>query len=232
MIRIPKLVSCIMPTNRDEYYVGARLAELENQRYLYPDIEVILVMDGVDFEISKTYDLDIKVIKLPECSNNVSIPRAIGITHSRGQYIAPTDDDVVILPNKIIDLVTGLRYYESASLAYGNRLTVKDGVKTHDRNPTWNASSWGVDGSQYIYRKSIYQRIPLVFSRRACDWATARRIAEKGHGFQHIDSTVSIYHWHNNNRSLDPTTETRVIQPSKFKEYFNMDGFTADFSDV
>lgn len=231
MIRVPKLVSCIMPTNRGPEFVESRLAEIENQRFLYPDVEVVLVMDGVDFELSKTYDLDIKIIKLPECSNSVSIPRAIGITHSRGQYIAPTDDDIVILPNKILDLVTALKFYESITLAYGNMLTVKDGKTTHVRNPTWNATSWGVDGSQYIYRKSVYERIPLVFCRRACDWETARKIGAQ-HAFQHIDSTVSIYHWHKDNRSLDPTTQTRVIQPSKFKEYFNMDGFTADFSDV
>lgn len=236
------MVSCILPTIRGGYWVINRILELKESKY--NNLELVIVEDGPGPSFmsnynekaiqyySKSFKGGIKTIRLEENSGSVSIPRAIGITHSKGEFIAHVDDDVINFPNKFKDLVEA--FDKDTSLVYGDMEIVKPGQNT-TRNvvKNWNPlQGWGVDGSQFIYRANVYEKMPLVFCRRGCDWETAKEIFKVNPKFKHIDKMVSIYQWHDTNRSLDESTKTKTIYPGNFKQYFNMEGFTANFDPV
>lgn len=231
---IKGMVSIVVPTNRSSQQVGHILDTINSTFPFYVNIEAIVVADGVkiDNKIINKYPFPVKIIELKENSRSVSIPRAIGITHSSGEFIAPTDDDVYVFPLKFFELVRAIQR-TGVDLVYGDMLIKRNGSVTLSELSSWNPlEMWGVDGSQYIYRESIYRKMPLVFCRRACDWETAKSIANHGGKIAHTHNLVSMYTWHGENRSLDESTKHKVIYPSKFREHFNMTHYTADFKDV
>jgi glycosyltransferase involved in cell wall biosynthesis len=216
------LVSCILPTYNRPSFLARSLLCLENQTN--KNFEVIIVNDGgtpisLDTKIS-----NITVVDLEQNSGSVTIPRNIGISRAKGEFIAHIDDDVMSLALKLELLTTAIG---SNILAYGNRVESRNGYSQFSYPPVikkWNPSlpdGWGVDGGQFIYRAEFYNQNPYVFARRACDWELAKRLWKyKPFSFVHVDSNVCIYEWHNTNRSNDETTKIKKIYPSKFKEYF------------
>ncbi len=215
------LVSCILPTYNRPLFLEESLSSLENQSH--QNFEVIIVNDGGAAPILNTKISNITVINLEKNSGSVTIPRNIGISRAKGEFIAHIDDDVISLRDKLQLLVSNIEYN---LLCYGNRIDITDTGSIQYVPPihNWNPSlpqGWGVDGGQFIYRSAFYDTNPYVFARRACDWELAKRIwASNPNSFKHVNNYVCAYRWHANNRSKDETTKIKKIYPGKFKEYF------------
>ena len=224
---IKGLVSAIMPTYNRANFLEQRIVELYNQTYT--NWELIIVNDGstdntLEVLGKYSYDKRIKVIT-KEHSGNVSIPRNIGILHASGEFIAHTDDDCEMSIYKFSMLATALNNNEQAVVAYGNRFNkdINGNIECY-KEPNWNPNSSGlVDGCQYIYRKNVYDKIPLIFVRRGCDFYTANMIYSARIGyFLYVDIEVATYLWHGNNRSFDQNTKQRTIEIDRYyKQYFS-----------
>jgi glycosyltransferase involved in cell wall biosynthesis len=228
------LISAVLPTFNRCDFLRVRLPEILAQTY--ENWELIVVndysTDGTFEFLNSINDPRVKVINLPLNSGCVSIPRAVGISQSNGEFIAPIDDDVVNLVDKFEHLVSGFDEY--TVLCYGNRQDFRNGVLSPEiYNPHWNPTlpnGWGVDNGQLMYKASVYHTIPITFPKRGCDWELAKTIYRLGK-FKHINRLVSIYQWHSSNRSLDSSTLTKKIFPSKFQEFFDKKRFFYDIQD-
>ena len=237
-MRVNGLISAVMPTFNRGKWVIERIQEIQAQTY--DNWELIIVNDcSTDntIEVVTPFLSDkIKLINLKENSGSVSIPRAIGIMASNGEFISPTDDDVIILPNKFELLLGGMK--DDVILTYGNRKDYDiqtEILSTPPTIPDWNPclpNGWGIDNGQILYRSSVFSTIPLSFPRRACDWELAKSIKSIGN-FCHVDKLVSIYLWHEKNRSKDDSTKEKAISPKRYKEVFekyNHSNFLIEFN--
>lgn len=219
-----KKISCIMPSFNRLEQARSRIYDIQNQNY--SNWELIIVDDGStqNYDSLLTKDNRIILIRLPSNSASVSIPRNIGITHCTGEYICHIDDDVVQHPNKLFLLSNLLDNYDT-DLVFGQRLEIRDNLLIDvPARIEWDPSlpnGWGVDNGQIMYRKSVYEKIDLVFSRRACDYELAKQIKKYSKPFISTPQKVCTYVWHKSNRSLDDSTIIKPIYPSKFKEFFN-----------
>src|ERR1700684_1674024 len=105
-MRTKGLISAILPTYNRASWVIERIEEIKAQTYT--NWELIIVNDGSTdntVELIKPFiNKQIKLINLSQNSGSVSIPRAIGIVACQGEFIAPVDDDVIMLFNKFKDL--------------------------------------------------------------------------------------------------------------------------------
>lgn len=215
------MISCILPTYNRPSETYDRIVELRNQTIAHL-LEIIVVNDGSYLDYSKIESIkDIKYIKLEYNSGSVSIPRAIGISHSTMPYIAHIDDDVFNFTYKMELLLNHITRTDTL-LCYGARITKElNGIEQISyTQPLWDPrETWGVDGGQFIY-KNIYNKIPYIFCRRACDYETAKAIAMYDYSFSSIPNVVCNYIWHGKNRSLDPLTKERKIYPRSFEKYF------------
>lgn len=224
--RIKGMVSVVMPTYNRSTWIKNRLGELCRQPY--KNIEVIIINDGSTDNTEEVIGwhkdlLDIKLINLPKNSGTVSIPRAIGIIASRGEFISPADDDVEIENDKFQVLVDAME--DDVVLTYGDRRHYwSDSKQTFNWKPikNWEPDQpygWGVDNGQFIYRSDVYEKIPIRFPKRACDWELAKQIKPLGR-FVYVPKFVSCYIHHTENRSLDENTKTRPIHPEEYSNYF------------
>lgn len=218
------LVAHITPTYNRSKFLEARYSELKAQTY--PNWTWIIVDDGssdntesVARGIGAT-DYRVFYIKLDKNSGSVSIPRAVGICNSKSEFICPADDDVIILPDKTKRLLDNIG---ENPLCYGGRCEIRNhDIVSYSNIENWNPlapNGWGVDNGQIMYRRNVYNQIPIKFPKRGCDWELAKQIRSLGE-FSRYDGPVCGYMWHGGNRSLDETTKTRSIYPEKYKDWF------------
>ena len=239
VIDVPS-VSCIIPTFNRWDFLRYRLEELnliikESQGQFKLEI---IVIDDCSTQycprslIHKIFEMGGKYLRLQKNSGCVSIPRNIGIAHTVSEFIAHVDDDVILLPEKFKNLLSAFR--PDIDLVYG-AMYIEDleGKREISYVKKWNPLSengYGVDGSQFIYRRSVYSRIPLHFAKRGCDWELAKNIFNNN--FLGVESPVSIYKWHGTNRSLDTSTKIKSIFPSHFSIYFKSWKGTIDYTPI
>lgn len=221
-VTIPGLVSLILPTYNRKKFLPDRLKDIFNQTYT--NWELIVINDGGENVESLFKDnKNIKYINLKENSKSVSIPRNIGISYARGEFIAPIDDDVKLLPNKLELLVSNIG---TSFLCYGNRTDINLITGTIEPGkcfPEWNPlERSGVDNGQLIYRKSVYEKINYVISTHACDYHLSKEIYKKFGPFKYIEPVVCEYYWHDNNRSLSEERKKVPLLIQDFKKYFNV----------
>jgi len=236
------MISAIMPTyNRGHTCLIQTIKDIQAQTY--KNWELIIVDDGstdgtndiVTKHTIETQDKRIHYQRAFVNSGCVTIPRNIGIVVSEGEFIAHCDDDIVHFPHKFEVLVEALNNRPDLDLAYGLRRAERQGpggigtdiydiVGPRNYNPL---ETWGVDGSQFMYRRRVYNDIPLVFCKRGCDWETMKAIYRNNPEFIEVDSIVSQYNWHGGNRSLDDEgTKNRMYYPERYRstfEYYNSD---------
>ncbi len=230
------LVSCIIPTYNRLPFLKLSLQSLWMQTYTH--FEVIIVDDAsedgtADYcEQLEKNSRRVKYVRLSRNSGCVSVPRCIGISYAQGEFIAHIDDDVLSLNCKLELLVQGLRQNPDTLLAYGKRkiagAAVSNGTvrltEPQDENyniPCWNpAKEYGVDGGQYIYRSAVYQKMPFVLCKNACDWRTAQQIAMLNGKFLYIPEDVCIYLIHANNRSTELDLDQIIIDEWLVKRHF------------
>jgi glycosyltransferase involved in cell wall biosynthesis len=224
-------ICCVIPTFNRWDFLAQRITELE-QVYREAQgafkLEIVVVDDHSSLFcpaplIRHIYALSGRYLRLHKNSGCVSIPRNVGIANSVSAYIAHIDDDVKIFPDKFQILMQG--FSAPIDLVYGG-LIIEDaaGNTGYSFRKDWNPSlpnGYGVDGSQFIYRRSVYAKIPLHFAMRGCDWELAKKIYT-GANFASVDVPVAVYKWHGGNRSLDPQTKVRPIFPSLYAPYFQL----------
>lgn len=183
--------------------------------------------------IDLIYEIGGNYIRLPKNSGCVSIPRNIGIANTNSEYIAHIDDDVMVLPNKFKALLMGFK--EGIDLVYaGSIIESIEGNIQYTFKENWvptNEDGYGVDGSQFIYRRAIYEKVPLHFAMRGCDWELAKRVFRLNN-FKGINTPVSVYKWHGGNRSLDAKTKSKEIFPVNYSSYFNKWGKEIEYTPI
>lgn len=219
-------ISAILPTFNRCDLLEQRIYEINNQSY--DDWQLIIINDGSTDNTKKMLDSvenkKIKCIHLSKNSGMVSLPRAIGIVNSEGEYISPIDDDVINLPTKFEKLITGIESEENIVLCYGDRLDFDANTlnSNYIKITEWDPlilNGWGIDNGQFIYKSNVYETVPIEFPIRGCDWELAKLIKPLGK-FKYINELVSIYIKHSSNRT------TGFNNPSSFnidfyKSYFN-----------
>lgn len=213
------LVSIIIPTYNRLDFLKERLEEINNQTY--KNWELIIVNDG-GCDLGDILGNNIKLINLKENSKSVSIPRNIGISYAKGEFICPADDDVIFFKEKLEILVSNIK---DKMLCYGNRQEYYKAsgiVKECKFIPNWNTSNSGIDNGQLIYRKSCYESIPYIISTHACDFYLSKMIYEKFGEFSCIDKVVCQYIWHDSNRTYSDERKRVPLEIQKYMNYFNV----------
>ncbi len=218
---IKGLVSIIIPTFNRKEFLLERIHEIQNDS-TYRNFEIIVINDGGD-TLTESLPNNIRLFELSQNSKSVSIPRNIGISYARGEYICPADDDVIFLPKKLEKLVNAIG---NNMLCYGNRnerrlnpLQIITQVMINDWNPLQNA---GVDNGQYIYRKEIYEKLPYIISTHACDFHLAKEIYRQYGKFNWIQDVISEYIWHDTNRTYSEERKKVPLDIAAYKDYFNV----------
>lgn len=221
---ISGLISIILPTYNRINFLKTRIDEIFNQSYT--NWELIIVNDNSNDSTNSFLETikhsKIKIINLFENSGCVSLPRNIGISFAKGEFISPTDDDVIIDKNKLNNLINSIG---DNILCYGKRIDYNILTKNKS-NPNfitkWNPlNDHGIDNGQFIYRKSCYENMPYVISTHACDLHLAKYLYKLGN-FHSINENVCTYLWHENNRSHQESRKYKKIYPLDYKKYFNV----------
>lgn len=218
---IDGLVSIVLPTYNRLEFLKKRLEEINNQ--VYKNWELIIVNDGgIDVSSILNNVKNTRLINLEENSKSVSIPRNIGISYAKGEFICPADDDVVFFNDKLEILVSNI---QDNILCYGNRqeLYKSSGIiKECKLIQNWNTSGPGVDNGQIIYRKSCYDTIPYVVSTHACDYYLSKMIYEHFKQFSFVDKVVCQYIWHESNRTYSDDRKRVPLNIKDYMKYFNV----------
>lgn len=216
------MVSIVIPTFNRKRFLCDRIQEILN--FKYTNWEVIIVNDGGESVADIIPDHpSFRLINLDQNSKTVSIPRNVGVSYAKGEFICPADDDVIQMDDKLVNLLNNIG---TAPLCYGNRhefYANTNLTKTPKFIAGWIPQQGaGVDNGQFIYRKSCYERIPYVVSTHACDYFLAVDLYSHCGEFAYIDIPVCTYIWHDNNRSLSDKRKTVPLDIDKFKTYFNV----------
>ena len=227
-------ISVILPTYNRVNFLYNRIIEFFEQKQNYSNLELIIIDDNSSDETEnlcnqlKQYNF-IKYIRLEKNSTCVSIPRAIGIVNSDGEYISHQDDDCISMPNKYNILAEILDKNIDCTLSYG--AMINNNHQSFIEN--YNAESYGVDNSQILYKRSVYTelKVPIFFPKRACDWKLMNKINQyKPNSFIGVNKIVAQYIWHGKNRSLNENTKYKEIYPEEYKKYFVDDKYIYDYN--
>lgn len=226
-------ISCIVPTFNRWAQLLRRLLEIEELVSICPFSIEVVVVDDHSCNTAPTEVMEVldrhgwTLTRLHKNSGCTSIPRNVGISCTDGEFIMPIDDDVVILSSKFRYLPLLLN--ENCDLAYGGMLKRRSSSDVtysfiRDYNPV--LMGWGVDNSQIVYRRAVYDRVPIHFSRRACDWALMASIYTEGR-FRGLNLPVSEYVFHGENRSQK--SRFNEISPADYSLYFVGAGYRVDY---
>jgi glycosyltransferase involved in cell wall biosynthesis len=209
------LISVVLPTYNRVELLKERISELYAQTY--QNFEVIIVDDG-STDTTQLFlnqyrlnnDHRIKTIKFEKNTGVVSIARNCAISWSNGEFIAPTDDDVMMFKDKFEILINNIG---DAKLVYGDRID----LWTHNERRKWiSIDDWnpnvgyGIDNGQILYRADVFKDIDFVYTYNACDRYLAKEIYNKFGKFKHVKSVVSTYIWHGENRCLKNPSEEEL----------------------
>lgn len=219
-------VSIILPTYNRARFLPFRIKEFVQQTH--KDSELVIVNDASTDETelilaeASKMDARIKTITLSKNSKTVSIPRNIGIVNSTGKYIIHWDDDDIHPKHSIEVLYNALvSKPQDYILAYGDHLSIFAAKFSITRIPSWNPTAiqgWGVGNGEFIYKR-CFDKVPLVFCTRACDWELCKLLYTIGK-FHHEEEVIKYTIWHGNNRSLFPETKFVKFNVDDYAEYF------------
>lgn len=228
------LIDIIIPTYNRPNFLDTCLESIYNQTFT--DYKVTIINDGSFSEYFQDYSVVyqkyspiIKQVINISNSGCCSIPRAIGIINSHAEFICPTDDDTIYAPDKLETLTSIIK---DKHLAYGARedviinspIKIASGYKFIEN---WNPlNGWGIDNSQIMYRRSVYNKIPIEFPKRGDDWELAKLIYSNFGSFAYTPKLVSYYIWHDQNRSLDNKTKTKETYPGLYIKPENYPNYT------
>ncbi|MDI6704272.1 MAG: glycosyltransferase [bacterium] len=134
-------ISVIIPTfNRAKYIVEAVRSVLSQT---YSDFELIIVDDGSTDETRETLKpfLD-KVKYLFQPNKGVSAARNLGISKSRGEYIAFLDSDDLWMKDKLGIQVDFMENNPRAKVTYTEEIWIRRGIRVNRRERHKKYSGW------------------------------------------------------------------------------------------
>lgn len=225
---IPHFVSFILPTYNRLSFLISRIHNLLSSEY--KNFEIIIIADGctdgTNEYLSTLNEHKVKSIVCDTNSGNVTVPRNIGISFARGEWISHVDDDVIQFPDKITNLLSGSKTNNNL-IVYGGRIETNwqtEEIINYSCVEDWRFG--GVDTSQFIYKKEVYEKMPFVFSTHACDFCFfemfKKEWGEEAGLVQRVDSAVCNYLWHDGNRTNKPDRKTKKVDLSNFARYCNV----------
>lgn len=105
------LVSIVIPAYNAAAFIDRTLWSIRNQRY--KNLDIIVVDDGsydhtADI-VSAIAQKDDRIRLLQQANRGVAAARNLGISHARGEFVAPIDADDVWHPDAVAKLVTQFR---------------------------------------------------------------------------------------------------------------------------
>ncbi|WP_114570226.1 glycosyltransferase family 2 protein [Exiguobacterium flavidum] len=219
-------VSVVIPTYNRENELRDALDSLARQTYT--PFEVIVVNNGegtLDWITERNDPFPISIASIGE--NHHVRARNHGVTIARGEYIMLLDDDDVLLPTHIEELVRDLD--AGADLSYTDaelfEYTVKDGRRfvTHfepfaypyDKEEMRVDSTFIPSGA--MYRRSLHDELGLFDEDvyNYWDWDWILRVGEK-HLVLHPARATILYAFH------PEGNHESARQDEKRREYFNL----------
>jgi len=215
----PPLVSIIVPTYQRPHFLVETLKSIIDQSY--SNIEIIVVDDGTIGDCNKDICnkfLNVQYFKI-ENTGGPCKPRNVGISKSRGKYIAFVDDDDIWLPNKIEMQVKVLEENLDFGLAHSYcKVIDENGIETGEiigrpRSKTDKhgnvlirmIGNWTLMMPTPLLRKTVVdevgffnEKIPQTFADVEY-WSRCAFYTK----FYYIDKSLVNYRAHNNNMSLN-----------------------------
>lgn len=198
------VVSIITPTYNRPDTVAELLESLSRQTFA--DFEVLLVNDAgepVDAAAACYPELNVKVINLEENSYHV-VARNAALSHVRGQWIMPVDDDDLLVPDHI---ETMLREAGDADLVYGDveifDYVTKGGTRRptgrmlfayeHDPSLLRSFNTYVASGS--LYRRELHDALGPFDTgmRNYWDWDWILRVIEAGYRVKKVARAGTLY---------------------------------------
>jgi glycosyltransferase involved in cell wall biosynthesis len=217
------LISIIIPTfNRPELLLERALSSAFGQSY--PNIEVLVVMDGPDpltqAALSGIHDSRLRPMVLPE-NAGASHARNVGVNAARGEWVAFLDDDDEWQPDKLSrQLERALKSSHAFPVVFSSWITrtpegdtlnpprlkseiepIGDYLLTR-RSP--RLTECGLTCSMIFASRELLMRSPFVaFTRKHEDWDWMLRVEQlPGVGFEQLPpedgSALAIYYFAEN----------------------------------
>lgn len=132
-MRVPGLVSIVVPVFNAESFLPQAIESVRSQRYA--DWELLLVEDGSTDrspEIARRYaDEDSTRIHYLQHANHRNLgmcaSRNLGVRHSRGEFIAHLDADDLWIPDKLQLQIELMRRHPTAEMLYGRSMYFEEG---------------------------------------------------------------------------------------------------------
>jgi glycosyltransferase involved in cell wall biosynthesis len=228
-VAAPPRVSVLVPTYNGVDLVGETLRSILDQGL--PDIEVVVVDDGsTDGTPEKVLAIADGRIRLFRTPRNLGPPgaRNFGFAHCRGRYIAPVDQDDILLPFRLARQVACLDVHEDTVLVATatqrlvgeERVTSPEPARTSPGFLRWallvgNPLVW----SSVLIRKSAVDALG-VFNREdrpyAEDFDLYHRLTAIG-SIARIDDVLTLYRRHeagasHANNATMRASASRVLQ--------------------
>lgn len=148
-------VSIIVPVYNEEHYLRDCVFSIRNQTY--QNIEIILVDDGSTNSAKEQCDIlkaeDKRIVVLHKHNEGLSAARVDGVKLSTGSWIMFVDNDDVISPYVVEELLSFSNSNTNIDIIAGNRIDLYD-VK----NVVWKHSS--LNDSTIYSGKEIVEQIP------------------------------------------------------------------------
>lgn len=207
-------VSVIIPTKDRPHYVAQAICSVLNQEFR--DFE-ILVVDGTAEDhteevISKFTDQRIRYIP-QEIDKGVSAARNLGITRSRGEFVAFLDDDDLWMPRMLeAQLCQFIRKPWIGAVCTSAFLVRKDGKSLGRWHPYLRGNifpkilekNYLGNCSGMMVRKNCFERAGLFDENlpAAEDWDMWIRLA-KFYDFDYVDEPLLLYRIHGESISND-----------------------------
>ncbi len=215
MVMVEGLVSTIIPVFNRPRLLGEAVASVLAQSWR--PLEIIIVDDGstddtpqVAADLARSNPAEIRLIRKTNAGPGPA--REAGRLAARGEFIQYLDSDDLLLPDKFLLQVTGLRSSPECGVSYGMTRFVGEGEEPQDipwkrtgerlerMFPSMLASRWW-GTSTPLYRRSVLDKAgPWLSLVNEEDWEYDCRIAAQGVRLQQVTQFVSTERDHGGSR--------------------------------
>lgn len=215
-----ELVSIIMPVFNGRQFIAEAVESVLLQTY--QNFELIILDDGSDDEtysfVAKQYGDDPRIKLMgPFLQQGPFKLRNIGVTASRGSYVAFLDADDVWGENKLAAQISFLEENKNVGLSHTNVEKIDADSKVVGRfdidKRLYSGECFyemlklnGVCNSSVVVRREIFEMVGLFDEefRYRGDWDMWTRISQK-YAFVYLDALTTKYRLHSTNVSNDYT---------------------------
>lgn len=228
-----ELISVVITTYGRISELKRAIESIINQTY--QNLEIIIVDDNVDLEISRQLSLIIKEFKdnrliyiKNEKNLGGALSRNVGIEKANGKYIAFLDDDDEYLPQKVEKQYNLFKETTDKRLAlvYCYCEGIKDGKITdhYNYNYTGNCLYQAMKGciaatSQWMCKKDYLENVGC-FSDVPCkqDSTVIIKLLVEGYTINRVPEILSLYHEEDIPRISSKNAKKRIVGETKLLE--------------